>query len=266
MLAVLFKKVYLKILIYFALLPIILMLIYVLDKYLLAGYYNAVFFIMCVFTIFVLLGLYNILNELIYISITYEEIKYLKGLLFHTYFSVVLIFSSIFFSIQFISDWVDSHMQSSLINRKIACFTCTILDENDFDKFEFENYRGLRGIEARLWSSPNYPDTTANKSLGNEYFLYKMRGERYISNKTAIKLYKEKGYRGIYQPVFFSENIGSVFLDCFYFSMITIATIGYGDIVPNIWITKFFVIIEIFIGIFITIYAFGRYFYLLSKG
>lgn len=38
-------------------------------------------------------------------------------------------------------------------------------------------------------------------------------------------------------------------LDSFYFSVVTLATIGYGDFVPNTDIGKMFTIIYIFIGV-----------------
>ena len=42
---------------------------------------------------------------------------------------------------------------------------------------------------------------------------------------------------------------GPLFLNMIYYSMVTIATVGYGDIVPTAWLSKLLAIGEIFVGI-----------------
>jgi hypothetical protein len=49
------------------------------------------------------------------------------------------------------------------------------------------------------------------------------------------------------------EISGSIFLNMIYFSMVTIATVGYGDITPTSWISKLGVIFEICVGIWFLI-------------
>lgn len=39
------------------------------------------------------------------------------------------------------------------------------------------------------------------------------------------------------------------YFDLFYFSLVTITTVGYGDIQPAIWVSKVFVVIEILFGL-----------------
>ena len=41
----------------------------------------------------------------------------------------------------------------------------------------------------------------------------------------------------------------SAYFDFFYYSLVTITTVGYGDIVPAIWVSKAFVIAEILFGL-----------------
>ncbi len=48
-------------------------------------------------------------------------------------------------------------------------------------------------------------------------------------------------------------------LDAIYFSGVTIATIGYGDITPQNWITKFLVIYEVICGISLIVISFAIY-------
>lgn len=38
-------------------------------------------------------------------------------------------------------------------------------------------------------------------------------------------------------------------MDSFYFTIITLSTVGYGDIVPKTWIAKLFVVVMILISI-----------------
>jgi len=49
------------------------------------------------------------------------------------------------------------------------------------------------------------------------------------------------------------ETSGPIFLNMIYFSMVTIATVGYGDITPTSWISKLGVIFEICVGIWFLI-------------
>ncbi|HWR40674.1 MAG TPA: ion channel [Patescibacteria group bacterium] len=45
-----------------------------------------------------------------------------------------------------------------------------------------------------------------------------------------------------------TENKNDVFIDCLYLSTVTIATLGYGDIVPKLWYSKLGISIEVVIG------------------
>lgn len=52
-------------------------------------------------------------------------------------------------------------------------------------------------------------------------------------------------------------NRGEGYVNCLYFSGVTLLTIGYGDIVPNSSLMKLLVLLEAFLGQFITVLAIG---------
>lgn len=49
----------------------------------------------------------------------------------------------------------------------------------------------------------------------------------------------------------------------FYFSIVTITTLGYGEIAPSAFLSELFVIVEVLLGLFLIVVAFGAY---LSSG
>ncbi len=55
----------------------------------------------------------------------------------------------------------------------------------------------------------------------------------------------------------FSRNVGS-FVDAFYFSTTTLATVGYGDITPSVPATRIAVTVEILLGVGLLAFLLGR--------
>src|SRR5205085_12439057 len=51
------------------------------------------------------------------------------------------------------------------------------------------------------------------------------------------------------EVVFAGINDKTPFLDCLYFSVVTIATLGYGDIAPKWWAVKLLANVEVVIGV-----------------
>jgi voltage-gated potassium channel Kch len=47
-------------------------------------------------------------------------------------------------------------------------------------------------------------------------------------------------------------------VDALYFSAVTITTVGYGDLSPEVWFGKLLVILEIFVGLILVVVAFQR--------
>ena len=62
----------------------------------------------------------------------------------------------------------------------------------------------------------------------------------------------------------YSQELFLIFVDCFHYSVVTITTLGFGDITPKAWYTKLITDLEVLLGVAIVSVAIGRYFYLLS--
>ena len=60
-------------------------------------------------------------------------------------------------------------------------------------------------------------------------------------------------------PFSFGNAFQSV-VDCLHFSVMTLSTVGYGDIYPTAWYSKLIVDVEILLGLGINILTIGRYF------
>jgi voltage-gated potassium channel Kch len=55
-----------------------------------------------------------------------------------------------------------------------------------------------------------------------------------------------------------TERIWSNWLNAAYFSTVTIATLGYGDFAPTLWLGKLLVIAEVFVGLLLIVVVFQR--------
>jgi len=56
---------------------------------------------------------------------------------------------------------------------------------------------------------------------------------------------------------FYSSNEGWSYIDSFYFSVVTMATVGYGDLHPTTPASKLFTVVYIFIGVGLGLYIFS---------
>ncbi|MFZ5535223.1 MAG: potassium channel family protein [Patescibacteria group bacterium] len=56
---------------------------------------------------------------------------------------------------------------------------------------------------------------------------------------------------------FYSSYEGWSYIDSFYFSVVTLATVGYGDLHPTTTATKLFTVAYIFIGVGLGLYIFS---------
>ncbi|TLU67216.1 two pore domain potassium channel family protein [Thalassotalea litorea] len=61
----------------------------------------------------------------------------------------------------------------------------------------------------------------------------------------------------VFLPQYNSEKRSLYFLECFYFSVVTVTTLGYGDITPNFWFVKIAASIQSLLGVAIVAVGFG---------
>ena len=61
-------------------------------------------------------------------------------------------------------------------------------------------------------------------------------------------------------PTLLWSRLMLAFVDCLHFSVVTLSTVGYGDIAPRTWYAKLAVDLEILMGLGITVLAVGRHF------
>ncbi|ETA68861.1 Ion channel [Methanolobus tindarius DSM 2278] len=80
----------------------------------------------------------------------------------------------------------------------------------------------------------------------------------FIFIRSLFNMFKEPEFRSIFTLVIFTLTLGTVtyhsiegwtWLDSLYFSVITLTTIGFGDLAPATDIGKIFTIIYVFIGL-----------------
>lgn len=80
----------------------------------------------------------------------------------------------------------------------------------------------------------------------------------FIFIRSLFNMFKEPEFRSIFTLVIFTLTLGTItyhsiegwtWLDSLYFSVITLTTIGFGDLAPATDIGKIFTIIYVFIGL-----------------
>ena len=56
------------------------------------------------------------------------------------------------------------------------------------------------------------------------------------------------------------ENALEAYIDCFHYSIVTMTTLGFGDMHPTTWYSKLITDFQVLIGLGVTVISFGRYF------
>lgn len=169
----------------------------------------------------------------------------------HAYAGVVLIFAALYFQSIVLSDRVNAY-------RKDRIYTSVKVDNAIDDINSLKDRRAFKGIDKRLWSSFDYPGYTFVENVKQDTLKWRMHSLNnfetvdYTDIKQVISLSSTD-----FKSTYLTENIPSVYLDCLYFSLISVATVGFGDLTPNLWYIKLFVMLEISIGMSIFIFAIG---------
>ena len=108
-----------------------------------------------------------------------------------------------------------------------------------------ESVRAFNGIEARFWSS------VEDDKLADEFKRHDASLEEY---------WAEVAQSPMDQVVKFQPRRFEIFADCLHFSVITMTTVGYGDITPRVWQAKLAADTQALSGVLLFVVALGMLF------
>jgi len=177
----------------------------------------------------------------------------------HNYAGILFIFSALYFQLSVFSGRIDAYRKDRIYTSQYK----TIKEINpDYEIIKVADRRAFRGIERKLWSSYDYPTRqfveSHNDSTNHWYFLA-LNNFQDISSSDIQQVIEASATNG-HQNTYLKRNIPEVYIDCLYFSIICMATVGFGDISPALWYAKIFVSMEVIIGLSIFVFAIGMLF------
>ncbi len=177
----------------------------------------------------------------------------MEGLLviFTAYMAVMISFAGIYYSFNVISgyqearDFADFHVHTAthLENGSIQQVPRRVKDEKAFSGMRHSTWTGLAD-EARpaFW----HPSAQVSESLLLE------AARRHGPWRKGTSLDKTA-----FQPIFREEERLPSLLQCLHFSVVTMATVGYGDVNPHKWYSQVAVDMQIVIGQILVVFALG---------
>ena len=165
------------------------------------------------------------------------------------YLAVLLSFAGVYYSFNVVSDYQES--------RDFADFyvhVSTRLDQGTFQRVpeRIADQQAFHGMRYLLWSTLSdeaKPSFMHRGSRVPEDFLV-VAARRYgpwpDGNQTAT-----------FRPTFRGDQRLPSLLQCIHFSVVTMATVGYGDVHPNQWYSRLAVDMQILIGQILIVVALG---------
>lgn len=110
-----------------------------------------------------------------------------------------------------------------------------------------EEIRPFSGISARVWTGVDVSEVDGSGLASAP-----------ASEDDRVLEMVESARRPVTEVVKFNiDNVAPVFFDCLHFSIVTLATVGFGDIVPRTWLAKLLVDLEIFSGMVFIVIGIG---------
>jgi hypothetical protein len=160
-----------------------------------------------------------------------------------SYFCMIVVFTGVFFSMQFLGDHehaIDHYFYYKAGGEDLQ--RGRIKQLNPYP----DNYRAFTGIKERLWG-------TVDDYLPRGLYMGVEDGERYRA-EWAMR----DNFQGIVR--FKRSAIRPVLSDCFHLSVITMTTVGYGNICPNTWYAKLATDVAALSGTVLLVLALGMLF------
>ncbi|MBP2651702.1 MAG: Ion transport 2 domain protein [Firmicutes bacterium] len=155
-----------------------------------------------------------------------------------TYMYIIVGFANTYFLISYVGDEYDSlhkFRRYYELSQNQEAKSLMIKEE-----IHLPNNNALLGIKSKLWSGV---DTKEQLQLWNYKFLSEITETLPVSYIfKGVEFTQPQVIR--YQP----DHKLSAYADCLYFSTITIASVGYGDITPQSALAKFLVCLETIMG------------------
>lgn len=167
----------------------------------------------------------------------------------NSYFGIIIIFAGLYYSMCMVGDCNDAVEQYLYYRFEREYAGLRGLQLNETPKaFPYKSHcRVFNGMNDNLWLSveDNIPlaynrDESINPTT--DYWIS-------VARKPIEQVVRFK-----------PEARCPVFLECLHFSIITMTTVGYGDIIPNVWFAKLFADIQALSGVMLFGVALGMLF------
>lgn len=165
--------------------------------------------------------------------------RQMLGVVLAAYFSCAVVFAGIYYSIQALSDENYARLEINHYKYEGMKLGAHLIDRVT----PYKNHRAFSGIEDHFWTTieDEIPDiATAYNDSPKRLMAIVGNHERSLPREPQNRL--------------------PVFLDCFHFSIMTITTVGYGDITPRERIAKLASDAEVLTGITLFVVALGMVF------
>ena len=156
------------------------------------------------------------------------------------YIAVLLAFASLYYFFVVIGDFVDSRESNAYYSTEVR-----VMRQRSDPAFRYRQFseRAFSGVSARLWNG-----------VEQRYGPFEDPRSGLPGPDTILAHASSPDLPLDYQP----QNRLAVWLDCLHFSTVTIATLGYGDIIPTKWYSKLAADLEVLIGMVFVSLSIGR--------
>ena len=176
----------------------------------------------------------------LYHSLKRQPRSQAAALVFGGYFAVLLAFVSLYYLFAFLGDFGDARESNSYYSAEVRVMRQRSGPEL---RYRVVSERAFSGISARLWNGVEQHYGPFEDPRSGPPGL-----DTILGHASSPDLPLE------YQP----QNRLAVWLDCLHFSTVTIATLGYGDIIPTKWYSKLAADIEVLMGMAFVSLSLGR--------